>query len=91
MLRAGKNINKIAKYYETSYDNIRKLYQSILSNICYQANIFIEDYYYTYIVKGKYKTCSKCGETKLISRFDLDNNRKDGLRVYCKECRKNGI
>lgn len=88
MLRIGRNINRIAKYYNTSYDNIRKLYQNIVNNIYYQAVIFIEDYYYTYIVKGNYKKCTRCEEVKLISRFGLDSSRKDGLVPYCKECRK---
>lgn len=34
----------------------------------------------------KTKTCTKCKETKQVSEFHKDKNRKDGLRPYCKEC-----
>jgi len=34
-----------------------------------------------------FKTCSKCGETKLISRFTTDRRNLDGHLGICKECR----
>lgn len=34
------------------------------------------------------KTCRKCEEQKPISAFSKDKSRKDGLQVYCKDCRK---
>jgi len=34
------------------------------------------------------KKCIKCGELKSFSEFHKDNNRKDGLQSWCKECRK---
>lgn len=48
-----------------------------------------DDYVYTYKIKGKYKTCSKCGETKLISNdryFRKNPSSKDGFRSICKSC-----
>lgn len=32
------------------------------------------------------KTCSKCGETKLIDSFGNKKGGKNGLMSYCKEC-----
>ena len=34
------------------------------------------------------KTCSKCGETKLISEFYKHTGGRDGLHPQCKECCK---
>lgn len=36
--------------------------------------------------KDVLKKCPDCGEYKPISEFHKDRFRKDGLRVYCKEC-----
>jgi formylmethanofuran dehydrogenase subunit E len=38
---------------------------------------------------SKYKQCSKCGEIKLVQRFDKDAKGKDGYKNICKICRKN--
>jgi hypothetical protein len=39
------------------------------------------------IVNGvKLKRCIKCKSWKKESEFRHDNARKDGLRIYCKEC-----
>lgn len=35
-----------------------------------------------------YRTCSKCSEDKVPSEFFKDNNRSDGLTLWCKLCRK---
>ncbi|MBA7549426.1 hypothetical protein ES705_41907 [subsurface metagenome] len=34
-----------------------------------------------------FKTCSKCGETKLIFKFPIDKRNTDGRVGICKECR----
>jgi hypothetical protein len=34
------------------------------------------------------KLCIKCGIKKDITEFGKDSNRKDGLFVYCKSCRR---
>ena len=51
-----------------------------------------EDYliwYYTHEAEGKWKKCSRCGQTKLAhSRFFSKNNTaKDGFYSICKRCR----
>ena len=35
-----------------------------------------------------YKTCSRCDEEKLVSKFGKDIRLKDGLKSYCKSCDK---
>lgn len=34
------------------------------------------------------KQCMRCGEDKPASDFNRDRTRKDGLRIYCKDCMK---
>ena len=51
-----------------------------------------EDYlnwHYTYVEKGKWKKCSRCGETKLANNrfFSKNNTSKDGFYSICKKCR----
>ena len=33
------------------------------------------------------KRCAKCGETKSVSGFHRSRLRRDGVQVYCKDCR----
>ena len=51
-----------------------------------------EDYlmwHYTYVEKGKWKKCSRCGEVKLANNrfFSKNNTSKDGFYSICKKCR----
>ena len=46
-----------------------------------------EDWYYLNIAKGTYKTCSTCGEVKLISEFTKNSKEHDIYKPECKECR----
>ncbi|TCI26648.1 hypothetical protein EVJ32_04555 [Exiguobacterium sp. SH5S4] len=49
----------------------------------------VDEHVYTHKLKGKYKTCTKCGETKLISNdryFQKNTSSKDGFRTICKKC-----
>jgi len=47
----------------------------------------LDDWYNLNIIKGSYKTCSKCGEIKLIKFFSPKADSKDGFHPYCKSCR----
>ena len=52
---------------------------------------WVTDYYKEFRLRERtkcFKTCSKCGETKLISRFTTDRRNLDGHSGICKECRK---
>ena len=51
-----------------------------------------EDYliwHYTYVEKGQWKRCSRCGEIKLANNkfFSKNSTSKDGYYSICKECR----
>lgn len=51
-----------------------------------------EDYliwHYTYVEKGKWKRCSRCGEVKLANNkfFSKNSTSKDGYYSICKKCR----
>lgn len=45
-----------------------------------------EEWYYTYKVKGHYKKCSRCNQTKLIKEFGDDSRNKDLKKGYCRDC-----
>ena len=36
----------------------------------------------------KTKVCTKCGETKCVSKFSKNKTNKDGLSYSCRKCRK---
>ena len=46
-------------------------------------------WYFTFVEKGKWKKCSRCGEVKLAhSRFfSINKTSKDGFYSICKQCR----
>ena len=51
-----------------------------------------EDYliwYYTFVEKGNWKKCSRCGQIKLANNrfFSKNNTSKDSFYSICKECR----
>jgi hypothetical protein len=49
----------------------------------------IDEWLYTYKIKGKYKRCNVCNEIKLISNdryFRKDPLGKDGYRSQCRKC-----
>ncbi len=47
------------------------------------------DWYYTYVEKGKWKKCSRCGQVKLLHNkyFSKNSSNKDGFYSICKCCR----
>ena len=46
-------------------------------------------WYFTFVEKGKWKRCSKCGQIKLAHNmfFSKNNTSKDGYYSVCKACR----
>lgn len=46
-------------------------------------------WYYTFVEKGKWKRCSRCGQVKLAHNkfFSKNNTSKDGYYSICKQCR----
>lgn len=75
----------IADYLGISRQVVIKQLDKIVKQVinAYEKE-YEENYYYLNVVKGKYKKCSKCGEIKLIQRFD--KNGKKGYRSNCKAC-----
>ncbi|GAI77260.1 unnamed protein product, partial [marine sediment metagenome] len=48
------------------------------------------DYHKNFMLKERtkcFKTCLKCGETKLIFKFSVDKRNIDGRVNVCKACR----
>lgn len=46
-------------------------------------------WHFTFVEKGKWKRCSRCGQIKLAHQryFSVNNTSKDGWYSICKECR----
>lgn len=57
--------------------------------IAEQAELDYLNWYYTYVEKGKYKRCSRCGQWKLAHNkyFSKNKTSKDSFYSICKECR----
>jgi hypothetical protein len=47
-----------------------------------------EEWLYTYKIKGKYKTCKKCGNTKILNEkhWHKEPKGQDGFKKSCKSC-----
>ena len=63
-----------------------QLLKSIAIKIKKQYLTNKEDWLYLNYKRGSYKRCSKCGEVKLISKFNKQSTGKNGVRSYCKKC-----
>jgi len=49
----------------------------------------VDDWLYTYKIKGDFKRCSKCSEIKVVSNdryFRKDKLGRDGFRSQCRKC-----
>ena len=56
----------------------------------YRSPRYMTDYHKEFRLKERakcFKTCSKCGETKLISKFPDDRRNPDGYSGICKTCK----
>lgn len=86
----GVTQNEIAKQLGIAQKNVNLHIDRIVNKfIDKYIEIYEDEYYYVYLSKGKYKKCSKCGEVKLIQRFD--KNGKKGYKSMCKTCRQDGV
>lgn len=84
--RKGLETNAIAEELKIKPQTVLDGLNRAINSIVKQYEEDYENWYYLNIRKGQYKTCSRCGETKLISRFDKDKTGKYGVRGYCKDC-----
>lgn len=66
--------------------------QKIPQLIADKASELLLNWHYLVVEKGTYKTCSRCGQTKLAhSRyFSKNKTSKDGWYSICKRCRSKG-
>lgn len=80
--RGGKGI---AEVLGVSQPTVTKVLNQAIDNIINTYEEELEEWYYLNICKGEYKKCSKCGEVKLVSKFQKNGKR---YRGSCKECSK---
>lgn len=83
--RQNKTQIEIGEILEISNSTVSRTIGTIVKNIINEYERQYEDWYYLNIRKGEYKKCSKCGEIKLVSRFNKNGSR--GYMSMCKECR----
>lgn len=83
--KQDKSQTEIAEILGINQSTIHSSMDKIANNIVKKYEEQYENWYYLNIRKGKYKKCSKCGEIKLISRFN--KNGKRGYMSMCKACR----
>lgn len=92
----GKSNTEIQKLLKEKYSTthsqeyISSLFRNKIPKII--ADAIEEQYlnwYYTYKEKGEWKTCSRCGETKLAHNryFSKNKTAKSGFYSICKACR----
>ncbi len=77
----GKLIS--VQYISTLYNN------NIPKHIAKNYNKEYREWHYTFVEKGEFKKCNRCGETKLatLDYFSTNKSSKDGLYSICKKCR----
>lgn len=80
----GMTIKNISKELNKKQQAISQMLDTIVEKIVKVYEEQIEDWYYLNINKGEYKKCNKCGEIKLINKFN--KNGKGGIRNMCKIC-----
>lgn len=82
----NKGIKGISEILNIKGQSVNTALNQAIDNIINAYEEQLEDWYYLNINKGKYKKCSKCGEIKLVQRFDKKG--KQGYQSRCKKCRK---
>lgn len=86
--KTGLTVREIGEKLNISGSCVsRHIDDAIKKIIKTQRDTYEKDFLYLYKEKGNYRTCRKCGKTKLISEFNKDKNDKY-VRRSCKECRK---
>jgi hypothetical protein len=80
-----KNID-IANKLNIEQSEVFSIIRSICKKLSDAYEILFTDYYYTFLVKGKYKTCFVCGKIKLIQQFYKNSNTNDGYQNICIDC-----
>lgn len=86
--KRGKSQEDIGRVLEISKQMVNKQINSIVNSIISKYEEQYEDWYYLNVVKGKYKKCSKCGDIKILQRFNKNSRRVDGHETFCKKCQR---
>lgn len=86
LYRKSFQTKRIAQIIMTSEPNIVNIVNDICKIIEKKYWEEYEERYRTFVVKGVWKKCNKCGEVKLISHFFKKG--KEGYENTCKECRR---
>ena len=85
--KSGVLKNKdIANKLKTNQTSVSNNIRAICKKLCDAYEELFTDYYYTFLVKGKYKVCAKCGEIKIVQKFYTHADSPDGYRNVCKDC-----
>lgn len=82
--RRDKTQEDIAKILNITQPTVNKHIENIVDKIIDQYILQFEDWYYLNIVKGTYKTCSKCKKVKLIGNFHKNGGGR--FKSRCKDC-----
>jgi len=77
----------ISETIGTTQQNVSRIIDRVVNKIIKYYNEQWEDWVNLNYIRGSYKKCSRCGEIKLVQRFDIDNSKKDNRKSMCKECR----
>ena len=85
MWKNGMTIKNIANELGKDRKSVESMLNTIIKKITMVYEEKIEDIYYLNIRKGEYKRCSKCGEVKLVNKFNKNGSK--GLLSICKKCR----
>lgn len=83
--KTDKTQEEIASILGISQQMVNKYIDSCVEKIIDSYIRSYEDWYYLDLVKGKYKTCSKCKKVKLVRYFYKTGNEK--YRSKCKYCK----
>ena len=83
-MRFNISQEQLADELGVTQQNINMLINRIVRNVTQGFKDDEEDLLYLNVLKGEYKKCSKCGDIKLITKFD--KNGKKGYRSNCKQC-----
>ena len=81
-LHTGERIGNIAIRTDQARRTITRRISLIVKEIVKQHELFYSDWYYTHVVKGKYKKCLICGENVHEHRI------KDDVCHYCRAVSK---
>lgn len=87
--KRGSNLQEYSDEYDINHKSVHSRVKAILTLIQRQMIEDYElDYYYTEQVRGKWKTCSKCGEVKIANEYYFNKEKKGkyGFQAHCRIC-----